>query len=88
MKKFIITLCILASATYCVANQNENERGAKPGMGEPPKEAISICEGKNEGDTCSMTTPRGDTLEGTCKTTPDDKYFACMPADMKNKRPH
>ena len=47
---------------------------------EPPKEAIAICKNKDVGSTCQMTTPQGDTLSGTCKYTPDEKYFVCMPS--------
>lgn len=54
------------------------------GMGDrkPPQVAIDACEDKEEGTTCQVTTPRGDTLSGTCKNTPDDKYFVCMPDNM------
>jgi len=30
-----------------------------------------------------MKTPRGDIVEGTCKNTPDEKYFACKPERQK-----
>jgi hypothetical protein len=45
----------------------------------PPKEAITACQNKDKGTTCSITTPEGDTLSGTCSYTPDEKYFVCMP---------
>jgi hypothetical protein len=51
----------------------------RPERGTPPKEAIAACQNKDTGTTCSMKTPRGDTIEGTCKYTPDEKYFVCMP---------
>jgi len=79
MKKTLL-LITLVTATLSLANQNSNQQRE---MREPPKEAISICEGKSEGDTCSMETPRGDTVKGTCQNTPDDKYFACMPEGHK-----
>ena len=71
------------SLLFCItvyAQQNREER-------KPPQEAISICEGKSDGDTCTVKTPRGDTLEGTCSNTPDNKYFACKPNNMNNNRP-
>lgn len=71
----IITMLIV---TISFANQNANGQGQRE-MREPPQEAISAC----EGDECSMSTPRGDTLEGSCKNTPDNKYFVCMPANHK-----
>lgn len=33
----------------------------------PPQEAFEACEGKNEGDMASLTTPQGDTVNGTCQ---------------------
>jgi len=55
----------------------QDHRGLQRGT--PPKEAITACQNKDTGTTCSMKTPRGDILEGICKYTPDDKYFVCMP---------
>jgi hypothetical protein len=82
MKKIVLAAALLA-ATMSMANQGSNERGDQKEMREPPKEAISICAGKSEGDSCSVTTPRGDTLTGTCRNTPDNKYFACAPKNHK-----
>ena len=81
MKKFIITLAILG-VTFASANQGQGQRGGSDR--EPPKEAIEICEGQEEGSSCTMTTPRGN-MEGTCKNTPDDKYFVCMPENMPRR---
>lgn len=61
------------------AQQNMHER-------KPPEEAITTCEGKSNGESCSMTTPRGDTVEGICSNTPDNKYFACNPNNMRSPR--
>ena len=79
-KKLLISAVLLTS-TYSFANGPQGNRGA------PPAEAITACEGQSEGVSCSVTTPRGDTLDGTCKNTPDGKYFVCMPANMENNRP-
>lgn len=79
MKKVMIFISLMA-ATLSFAKGPGQDR-------KPPQEAISACEGKSEGTTCSVTTPRGDTLSGTCKNTPDDKYFVCMPENMSNGRP-
>jgi hypothetical protein len=77
MKKVLITLAILTvSASFAQEGQKR----------QPPKEAISACEGKTSGSSCSVETPRGDTVEGTCKNTPDKKYFACVPKNHKKKR--
>lgn len=45
----------------------------------PPQAALEACSGKSENTTCSVQTPNGN-LSGTCKNTPDGKYFACIPA--------
>lgn len=81
MKKIITTLAILA-ITASFAQDNRPPRG---GNGQPPAEAITACEGEDENTTCSVETPRGDTLTGTCQNTPDKKYFACMPKDHKER---
>jgi len=75
MKKTVTLFAILALTFASAQNQ-------RPTQGEkrtPPQEAISACENKSEGASCSMTTPRDHTIEGTCTNTPDGKYFACKP---------
>jgi len=82
MKKIITTLTLIAvTATY--AQNGQPPRGEN---GQPPKEAIAACKNKDTGTSCSITTPRGDTLKGTCKKTPDDKYFVCMPNNHRKKQ--
>ncbi|WP_309496476.1 hypothetical protein [Sulfurovum sp.] len=82
MKKIIVTLTLLAiTASYA---QPQGGQGG-PGSGKPPKEAIAACKNKDKGTSCSVNTPRGDTLEGTCKNTPDDKYFVCMPNNHRKE---
>lgn len=78
MKKIIATVCLIGS-TLAFAQGG-------PG-GKPPQEAISVCEGKETGTTCEVKTPHGDTLSGTCKNTPDKKYFVCMPENMPERPP-
>jgi len=74
MKKNILTaIAILTFATISYARM---EGGPKD---TPPQEAIDICVNKSQGDECLMKSPQGDQLKGTCRTTPDEKYFACMP---------
>ena len=72
----LATIIVMSLGIVNLANAQDN-RG--PGKGTPPEEAITACKDKDEGSTCSAKTPRGDTLEGTCKYTPDNKYFVCMP---------
>ena len=85
MKKSVL-IATLFVVTISFANQSSNGQGQRE-MRKPPQEAITICEGQDEGNSCNITTPRGDTQDGTCKNTPDGKYFVCMPLNMKNSRP-
>ncbi|MBF0486563.1 MAG: hypothetical protein HQK98_00240 [Nitrospirae bacterium] len=48
----------------------------------PPQAAIDACTGKSDGTACNMNTP-GGAVTATCAYTPDRKYFACRPNDMK-----
>ena len=68
-----ISFMIMLFGTIQVAFAQEMSRR------EPPKEAISICEDQDEGSSCTFSSPRGDSLSGTCSYTPDKKYFVCMP---------
>lgn len=79
MKKIITTLAIFA-LTASFAQEGKPPRG---GQGQPPKEAIEACDNEEVGTGCTVQTPRGDTLEGTCQNTPDEKYFACVPNNHK-----
>ncbi|MEA2029128.1 MAG: hypothetical protein U9N49_09145 [Campylobacterota bacterium] len=81
MKKVLLTLT-LASLTLLIANENATAKGKRV----PPQEAISACSGKSENSSCSVITPRGNTLEGSCKNTPDGKYFACISKNHKPQR--
>ncbi|MEA2050423.1 MAG: hypothetical protein U9O56_06820 [Campylobacterota bacterium] len=83
MKKSILALLF---TTYALA-MGPQGGGQGREMREPPQEAITICENKSSGDSCTMQSPRGDTVEGTCEDTPDGNYFACKPENMGNNRP-
>lgn len=43
----------------------------------PPPEAIAACSGQGDGSTCRFTSPRGDTIRGTCRTP--GGALACVP---------
>lgn len=62
--------------------QGQNGRQSMRRRG-PPPQATEACQGKNAQAACSFVTPRGDTISGTCRRLPDNK-FACVPA---NRRP-
>jgi len=65
----------------------QTEEGRRE-MKAPPKEAIEACAGKKPSDVCECNGPRG-VMKGTCEYTPDKKYFACRPDNMRppDKRP-
>ncbi len=55
----------------------EDEGQRRPNDG-PPPEAKQACSGKNEGDSCGFTSPRGDEIKGDCRTVKNGD-FACVP---------
>lgn len=80
-KKMLISFCATSAlVTITYANQGDKEKRT------PPKEAIEICVGQEENSQCTVTTPRGDELVGKCMTTPDNKYFACVPENMRGPK--
>jgi len=79
MKKIILTLPLLAIS--CLLANPDQTKPHPPKT--PPQKAIDACKNQESGASCSITTPRGDTLEGSCQNTPDNKYFACVPKDHK-----
>jgi hypothetical protein len=46
----------------------------------PPPEALEACRGANQGDACSIRSPRGDTIQGVCQQPPLQQVLACVPA--------
>lgn len=60
---FLWAFAILAPASVW-ASAGPMER---TGRREPPQEAIDACKGKSEGASVEIVTPRGDTIEATCK---------------------
>lgn len=66
-------------------NMPENGMGPKGGGHHgPPAEAFEVCEGKSAGDAADLTTPRGDTLTGTCQDM--DGRLVLRPDNMPDKR--
>ena len=82
-KLFIICAVLLITGTISLSfafGQGQGTGGQGPGqsMGQgrgpgngpgngPPPEAFTACEGKSEGDSVEIQTPRGDTITGTCQ---------------------
>jgi hypothetical protein len=70
--------CVSPSSSLPLACMPAGGPPGAPGRRGPPPEALSACSGIDVGDACAVDTPRGDTLEGTCRATPDGT--ACVPA--------
>ncbi|MES2325392.1 MAG: hypothetical protein V4633_24320 [Pseudomonadota bacterium] len=61
MKSIISIALLLASAFVLAApGPREHRRG-------PPPEALEACKDKAAGSKVEMKTPRGDTVQGTCR---------------------
>lgn len=62
----------------------EKMPGEEPQMGRrtPPAEALTACRGKADGAACGFTSPRGDNINGTCRTPPNSS-LACVPMHMR-----
>ncbi|MEM9176143.1 MAG: YHYH protein [Myxococcota bacterium] len=56
--------------------------GARPGRGVPPPEALAACRGRSDGERCTFTGRRGESLSGACFTTPD-RQRACRPTGSR-----
>lgn len=83
MKKFIAIVCIIG-ATASFANEGScSKKEGRENDRKPPREAIEVCVGQIKDATCQVTSRHGDILNGTCRYTPDEKYFACVPNKAK-----
>lgn len=74
---FVVALC---GGLFVVALGVSAQRGEGPPGGHrgPPAEALAACEGRSDGDACSVETPDG-TRSGTCHAPPG-RALVCMPA--------
>ncbi len=61
MATVMVSLC--AATASGSDTEGQRPRGRHQG---PPPEAYTACEGKSAGDAAELTTPRGDTITGTC----------------------
>lgn len=55
----------------------ENRQGTRFGH-QPPAEAIHACDGRSDGATCTINTPRGDRIDGNCNDL--GGTTACIPS--------
>lgn len=111
MRRLVLLLAAIASlcAQAAIAQTNQVNSGP-PSIGEgrphaggghppgPPPEAFSVCSGKIQGAACSMTSPRGESMSGTCAGAPPDHpggqgvssgagQLVCRPDRMPPGRP-
>ena len=80
MKKtiMVLTSLVISFSTSSVFAEEERQRR------QPPAEAFEVCEGQSEGDTVIITSPEGDSINGTC-TLMHDKLVA-IPEGGRPKR--
>ena len=75
--------CAAVLAMGTVAAQTPDANGAPP---EPPPEALAACKSLASGKECSVKTPDGTTIAGTC-FAPKGKPLACKPKDPPKGAP-
>ncbi len=63
-------------STYTGGTSQNGQSDLGGSQGTPPQEAISACNGKSSGVSCSFSTPKG-IISGTCKNNPGG--MACVP---------
>jgi hypothetical protein len=95
MKKKLAILAVCSFAVLVLAGcgknspgKNDQKGGSGAGQSQQqgaPAEALSACQGKNEGDSCEINMPQKDNsansskVSGTCKKAPSGDQLSCMP---------
>jgi hypothetical protein len=95
MNKKIVILAVCSFAVLVLAGCNKNNPGKNDqkggsGTGQSqqqgiPAEVSSVCQGKNEGDSCEISMPQknnsvnNNKVSGTCKKAPSGDQLSCMP---------
>ncbi|PWQ97587.1 hypothetical protein [Leucothrix arctica] len=82
-KKLMATCALALLCTACATNDKDSggQKGSKQG---PPAAAFTACEAKSAGDSCSVTSQRGN-VTGSCKVGPrgNSSKLACVPTGGK-----
>jgi len=60
----LICLFMFLGTTFA---QQKPQQQSQRGGGGPPQEAIDACDGKNDGDSVTFVSLRGDSITGTCQ---------------------
>lgn len=74
MSRTVAFLLLVSLPAWGSLGPGERER-------RPPREAHIACQGKNEGDSVEVTTPRGNTLKAVCRKLNGE--LAAMPEKMQ-----
>ncbi|MEM8660682.1 MAG: hypothetical protein AAGF35_07350 [Pseudomonadota bacterium] len=77
IRNTILAIALTSWFASNIANAEPGEQNSK--RRGPPPEAIAACESSAEGDSCSFTSPRGDSIEGSCIVPRSDNGLACKP---------
>lgn len=59
--------CLLAILLPATLRAESDARPDKSRLRRPPQEAFDACNNRSEGETVTITTPRGETLTATCR---------------------
>lgn len=78
-------IAVIALALTSVAGFSFAQRGDRPPH-PPPPEAFEACADLDEGDACTVETPRGE-LQGTCGYLPNLENLICVPPHHRNGPP-
>ena len=61
--------------------QGQGAQSGGQGMPQPPAEAFTACANKTTNTSCTVQAP-DRTIQGTCKTPPDQTKLVCVPSTM------
>ena len=81
MKLILPLFAVIATSLLLIAPASAQQR-----RGQPPQEAFDACEGLDAGDACTVETPRGDTVEGTCHSRQQEGELFCRPNNRERRR--
>lgn len=82
----ISVIALFASVSFAQESTGQNSaspqgQGGQPRHHHAPSQAaISACSGKSEGDACSFTNSRNQSVSGTCAKTQNSQNLFCKGA--------
>ena len=80
-KKLKLLPLLLLVTSFAHASGDRKDSG--PNRGKPPQEAFDACAGASADAQCSITTPRGEQLQGMCLVPPQRDQLVCVPDDHR-----